>query len=1090
MKTIYKKNNSKNKYSQFAKYLNIKLIQSITIIVLLCFLTSPSFSQPLQLGQCVVTSYDPGSPNVVRVIDIRNQPPFAIGGNYWNAPPQYIGADWTKSRMGSVYGIALDDAPSPNIFISSSTSLYFPCDLLEPDVTALIYKIDGNTWGVSDYVFRDFNPGPPQIGTNRMPNTGPGLGNLCFDKFHHQIFATNLEDGKIYRIGAGGIVLSIFDPFSADDNSIGFPPVGERLFGIGAYGTNSSNVRIYFCRWNSDRINQGIKNEIYSISLNNAGEFLIATLKPEIALDFVSGLYSGPVADIEFSFNGNMLLGERSMDGDCSSAHFGRMLEYKRELNGDYITAIEHKVGEVGNNRNSCGGVDFSYGISDSVNNVYSLCDSLTVGTGDYLLLSQVYGVQITERSKGPLNNFLDFSHMIDLDGDIIYQDKRRSGDIDVYRKDFCTPSYCDSLNATPLSIANNSNGNCCWQINLTHPADMSGISKVQFLTTGTSTFSSFNLVSPYNTWLRYSNSPTNQTAGPSNGNVPGGALTHFAEFCLSNSLTSSQKVIVKWLSSNDSVVCDDTLNLYCELPCMNITSDTVQCVSDSSYSVKFNFSNNANFSMKKLELTPLTPLGTVITPSTITLNSSVPPGGSANNVTFNISNVTAPSHVCILVKAISADNCCWCFDTICVDVPVCVCENLGYQLIPHTTVGGCDYTLNLINNFNSNYFTGVQTELITSGVQFGFQTAGAGWAFYGTSLNTTWLPVPVGTKIPNAANGKINFTLTGYTTTPQKIVLRWMRGIDRDTVVCTDTLLLNCVPPYPVTDTCSQFISVTTRCITGGFEFKFKIQNNSNFNATGFMIEKISPAGAVFSPANFSSVPINQNSISPVQTMNITGVGQGQRVCFKISLYKQIGPDLNALCCHSDTLCINMPYCQFQGGGDTLSVFVRPEALYPFLDTFKLELRGVTSPYPVADSVSVFSQMSGQKYKLKAVFNYADSGSSYYIVVKHRNSIETWSANPVYFNGDSLTYDFTTSQSKAFGNNMKLVGNLWAIFSGDVNQDGYSDLPDASLIDNDAYNFVSGYVNTDLDGNGLVDLSDILIVDNNSFNYVSVMKP
>lgn len=68
------------------------------------------------------------------------------------------------------------------------------------------------------------------------------------------------------------------------------------------------------------------------------------------------------------------------------------------------------------------------------------------------------------------------------------------------------------------------------------------------------------------------------------------------------------------------------------------------------------------------------------------------------------------------------------------------------------------------------------------------------------------------------------------------------------------------------------------------------------------------------------------------------------------------------------------------------------------------------------------------------------------------------------------LNYDFTTAVSQAYGNNMVLVGSDYAFYSGDVNNDGFVDGADGLLIDNDAYNFVSGYVITDLNCDGTVD--------------------
>ncbi len=65
-----------------------------------------------------------------------------------------------------------------------------------------------------------------------------------------------------------------------------------------------------------------------------------------------------------------------------------------------------------------------------------------------------------------------------------------------------------------------------------------------------------------------------------------------------------------------------------------------------------------------------------------------------------------------------------------------------------------------------------------------------------------------------------------------------------------------------------------------------------------------------------------------------------------------------------------------------------------------------------------------------------------------------------------------------------------FAIFSGDVNQDGIVDAADLSLVDNDAFNSVSGYVSTDVNGDDFVDASDLSIVDNNAFNGILVRNP
>jgi len=117
----------------------------------------------------------------------------------------------------------------------------------------------------------------------------------------------------------------------------------------------------------------------------------------------------------------------------------------------------------------------------------------------------------------------------------------------------------------------------------------------------------------------------------------------------------------------------------------------------------------------------------------------------------------------------------------------------------------------------------------------------------------------------------------------------------------------------------------------------------------------------------------------------------------------------------------------------------------------------------------------------------------NFYIQLKHRNSLETWSATGISFIDTLISYNFSSSVNQAFGNNMIQVDNSplrFAIFSGDINEDGIIDATDLSLIDNDAFNSVSGYVKTDLNGDNFVDASDLLIADNNAANVIISITP
>jgi hypothetical protein len=120
-----------------------------------------------------------------------------------------------------------------------------------------------------------------------------------------------------------------------------------------------------------------------------------------------------------------------------------------------------------------------------------------------------------------------------------------------------------------------------------------------------------------------------------------------------------------------------------------------------------------------------------------------------------------------------------------------------------------------------------------------------------------------------------------------------------------------------------------------------------------------------------------------------------------------------------------------------------------------------------------------------------ASLSGSYYLVVNHRNGIETWSASPLVFSGSALNYNFTDAASKAYGNNMIQVDpGKWAFFSGDVNQDDIVDSGDLNLVDNASTAITMGYVTEDVNGDGLVDSGDMIAVDNNSTAIVYVKSP
>lgn len=158
--------------------------------------------------------------------------------------------------------------------------------------------------------------------------------------------------------------------------------------------------------------------------------------------------------------------------------------------------------------------------------------------------------------------------------------------------------------------------------------------------------------------------------------------------------------------------------------------------------------------------------------------------------------------------------------------------------------------------------------------------------------------------------------------------------------------------------------------------------------------------------------------------------------------------------------------------------------------DTAKVYLHASASPYAVADSsISVINSAGLGLFN----FNEALNGTNYYIDLRHRNSIETWSATANSFTAGSFSYDMTINPANAFGSNVTQVDLSpvrYATYSGDVTQDGTVDLTDVSLIDNDAAIFATGYIVTDINGDMVVDVTDAVFADNNAFNFVGKIIP
>lgn len=146
--------------------------------------------------------------------------------------------------------------------------------------------------------------------------------------------------------------------------------------------------------------------------------------------------------------------------------------------------------------------------------------------------------------------------------------------------------------------------------------------------------------------------------------------------------------------------------------------------------------------------------------------------------------------------------------------------------------------------------------------------------------------------------------------------------------------------------------------------------------------------------------------------------------------------------------------------------------------DSVRIYLRDASPPYQIRDSgVSALDSGSLTATKVSVL-----PVGNYYIVVKHKNSLETWSkpGGEPLGNGNYF-YDFTSSASQAYGNNLILVGSVYCMFSGNINGDDIIDAEDLIHVDNDVYNYASGTGITNLNGDQIVDIEDLAICEKNA---------
>ncbi|MFQ5625664.1 MAG: hypothetical protein ACE5FM_03310, partial [Methyloligellaceae bacterium] len=288
-------------------------------------------------------------------------------GHHWLNEPQTLQV--TAGQVGQVFGIAIDDSAPANIFLSATSAFGLH---ISPDKSNWMHGMwgDGGAGGI--YRLSAQNGFQPElfaiVALNGRPNSGASLGNIAYDRWHKQLFVSDLETGMIHRINAtNGIDDGHYDhgvrgrkkffdvqtgtpqslpPVAFDPNST--PryddcPGGDyttdpacwnvadfrrRVWGLGVHRDPASGkVRLYYAVWGSQRFDNpdwetagdDQRNAIWSVGIRNNGNFNVNDVRREFLVpgffakleDFQRAGGSNPVSDIAFSSSGAMLIAER-----------------------------------------------------------------------------------------------------------------------------------------------------------------------------------------------------------------------------------------------------------------------------------------------------------------------------------------------------------------------------------------------------------------------------------------------------------------------------------------------------------------------------------------------------------------------------------------------------------------------------------------------------------------------------------------------------------------------------------------------------------------------------------------------------------
>ena len=335
----------------------------------------------LQPGEAFVTRFsgtaDQGGQPVIdlqgtvgSIVDLRRPGVPPTGAEWLNEPQR---SPVTAGEVGQVFGVALDGATPPNVYLTATSAFGLHRDASNTDWMAGMWGPGGGPGTV--WKLDAANGNKPaifaQVSLDGRANSGAALGNIAFDPWNKQFYVSDLETGMIHRLSASdgsdlgqydhGMTgrASFFD--AATGAAAALPPIAfhpstsahvadcpsgdfartpscwnfadfrRRVWGVGVRRDPASGeVRLFYSVWGSQGFGSADygaagddqRNAVWSVRIGQDGAFDTTSVRREFFLpDFFRSPEaiaragrSNPVTDIAFPAIGKepvMVLAER-----------------------------------------------------------------------------------------------------------------------------------------------------------------------------------------------------------------------------------------------------------------------------------------------------------------------------------------------------------------------------------------------------------------------------------------------------------------------------------------------------------------------------------------------------------------------------------------------------------------------------------------------------------------------------------------------------------------------------------------------------------------------------------------------------------